>query len=120
LSTYLQNKQTMYTTILSEEEFEASKQGNLVSLYYFSHDECNVCKVLKPKIEELFSEEFPETKLFYVNTKTTSALAAQNRIFAVPTLIIFIEGKEFIRKSRNIGISELHEEMQRPYQMIFE
>ena len=109
----------MYKTIISVEEFENSKKENLASLYYFSHNECNVCKVLKPKIEELFTEKFPKTELFYVNTKETPELSAQNSVFAVPTLLIFIDGKEFIRKSRNIGLGELDELMDRPYNMMF-
>ncbi len=109
----------MYKTITSVEEFESSKQENAAALYYFSHHECNVCKVLKPKVEELFTEEFPQTALFYVNTKESAEVAAQNSVFAVPTLLIFVDGRELVRKSRNIGLGELQETMQRPYEMMF-
>ena len=32
---------------------------------------------------------------------------------------IFIDGKEFIRKSRNFGIEELKNELNRPYNLMF-
>jgi hypothetical protein len=37
----------------------------------------------------------------------------------VPTILVFIEGKEFIRKSRNIGIEELGDLIARPYTLLF-
>jgi hypothetical protein len=46
-------------------------------------------------------------------------VAAQNRVFAVPTLLVYFDGREYIRKSRNIGIGELEREIERPYSMIF-
>jgi hypothetical protein len=46
-------------------------------------------------------------------------VAAQNQVFAAPTILVFFEGRESIRKSRNIGIGELQREIERPYEMIF-
>jgi len=109
----------MYQTITSIAEYEAAITQNTAALFYFSHNECNVCKVLKPKIEELFTEEFPKTGLFYVNTKESPELSAQQRVFAVPSLLIFVDGREYVRKSRNIGLNELEELMERPYEMLF-
>ncbi len=88
-------------------------------LAYFSTTECNVCKVLKPKVAELVNMEFPEIKLVYAEINQSPELAAQNRIFAVPTLVIYFDGKEFIRKSRNFGLDELRRELQRPYELMF-
>ena len=88
-------------------------------LVYFSHDNCNVCKVLKPKIHELLTTEFPLMKMYYCDTIESPELAAQNSVFTVPTIIIFFDGKEFIRKSRNIGITELKKEIERPYHLMF-
>ncbi len=88
-------------------------------LAYFSTTECNVCKVLKPKVAELVNVEFPEIKLVYAEINLSPELAAQNRIFAVPTLVIYFDGKEFIRKSRNFGLDELRRELQRPYELMF-
>ena len=89
-------------------------------LFYFSHEQCNVCKVLKPKVAEMLTNEFPKAKMYYCDTKNSAELAAQNSIFAVPTIVIYFGGRESIRKSRNIGINELREHFERPYGMIFE
>lgn len=89
------------------------------ALFYFSHDECNVCKILKPKVFELLKNTFPEIKMYYINTLRSPELAGQQSIFAVPTLLVYFDKREFIRKSRNIGINELHEMITKPYNLMF-
>ena len=109
----------MYTEITSIDEFKELVKENKASLIYFSHEKCNVCKVLKPKVAELIDNKFSEIKLYYADTVKYPEIAAQNSIFAVPTLLIYFEGKEFFRKSRNIGLGELDEMISRPYQLVF-
>ena len=88
-------------------------------LIYFSHDKCNVCKVLKPKVAELINSEFPKMELSYVDTVNSPKTAGQYGIFTVPTIMAFFNGKESFRKSRNIGLRELETEISRPYSMTF-
>jgi thioredoxin 1 len=109
----------MFTEIQTFEEFLKLKKVETALLAYFSTENCNVCKVLKPKVAELIQSEFPKIKLIYINSDTLPEIAAQNRVFAAPTILVFFDGKEYIRKSRNIGISELHLEIERPYLMMF-
>jgi hypothetical protein len=47
-------------------------------------------------------------------------VAAQNRVFAAPTIVVFFAGRETIRKSRAFGIDELKAEISRPYSLMFE
>ncbi len=89
-------------------------------LFYFSHEKCSVCKVLKPKILELIEKEFPKIKTFYCDTVKTPEIAAQNSIFAVPTILVYFAGRESFRKSRNIGLNELKNDLKRPYSLIFD
>jgi len=90
------------------------------ALFYFSHEKCNVCKVLKPKIHDLFKSEFQKIHMFYCDTVLYPEIAGQNSIFTVPTILVFFDGKEFLRKSRNIGIDELKMELVRPYTIFFD
>ena len=109
----------MFTEIKSFEEFLELKEKEPALLGYFSTEACNVCKVLKPKVEELVQAKFPKIKLAYIKSDKLPEVAAQNQVFAAPTILVFIEGRESIRKSRNIGISELQREIERPYSMMF-
>lgn len=107
-------------TVKSYQEFEQLLEKQDAVLAYFSTDTCNVCKVLKPKVYEMISESFPQMKMVYVQSDKQPELAAQNRVFAAPTVVVFFAGRETIRKSRAFGIEELKAEIQRPYSLFFE
>ncbi len=109
----------MFTDINSFDEFLEYKESEDALLAYFSTDACNVCKVLKPKVEELLQSEFPKIKMVYIKSDKLPEVAAQNQVFAAPTILVFFGSREYIRKSRNIGISELRNEIVRPYSMMF-
>lgn len=109
----------MFIEIQSLEDFNRLKLEEPALLGYFSTDACNVCKVLKPKVEELIQKEFRQVKLAYVKSDVLPEVAGQHQVFAAPTILVFFDGRETIRKSRNIGIDELRREISRPYSMIF-
>ncbi len=110
----------MINTIETLEKYNEVIEKEDAVLFYFSHEQCNVCKVLKPKVAEMLTDEFPKAKMYYCDTKKSPELAAQNSIFAVPTILIYFGGRESVRKSRNIGVNELREHIERPYNLIFE
>jgi len=105
-------------TIVSEKEFRELKKKEGV-LFYFSHDDCNVCKVLKPRIREMLNDHFPEMEMCYVNVRELPAVAGQESVFAVPTISVVFDGREFVRTSRNIGLTELYNQIRRPYSLLF-
>lgn len=109
----------MFTEIQSFEEFLKLKEEEPAMLAYFSTEACSVCKVLKPKVAELIQSEFPKIKLIYIKSDILPEVAAQNQVFAVPTILTFFDEREYTRKSRNIGIGELQREIERPYSMMF-
>ncbi len=109
-------EENFISTVDEFEEF-ISKNGGTVT--YFSTPSCSVCKVLKPKLKELLSTRFPKMKFGYVNISKAKETAAQNQVFTVPTILFHLDGKEFIRKSRNINLNILTEELERPYKMMF-
>ncbi len=87
---------------------------------YFSHDSCNVCKVLKPKIKELLADNFPGMKFVYANTVEQPDEAASMQVFAVPTILVYFEQKEYFRFGRNVSMHELNSAISRPYGFLFE
>lgn len=87
--------------------------------FYLSTPQCNVCKVLKPKVIELIENDFTQLKFYYVDLNGAKEIAGQLSVFAVPTILIFFNGKEIIRTSRNIYIEQLKEQIKRYYQLIF-
>ena len=100
--------------------FQSLLKEKNITMAYFSHDTCNVCKVLKPKLSAMLQENFPKVEQVYINTERSPEIAGQYNIFTVPVVIIFIEGKESLRKSRSFGLGEISDYLQRPYAIIFE
>ena len=90
------------------------------TLIYFSGENCSVCKVLKPKIEEEIKREFPKMKIFEVQTDLHREITAHFMVFSIPTTIIYFDSKEFKRYGRNMSVPLFIEELKRPYNLICE
>ena len=90
-----------------------------ICVLYFTTPDCGVCKALKPKLAQMLTEHFPAIALAQVDCAAAPALAADMGVFAVPTLIVFVEGRESLRKSRSFGLHELAAALERPYGLLF-
>ncbi len=88
-------------------------------LLYFYNDNCAPCVVLRPKVQEMVKDYFPNLDINLINAEKFPVTSAQYGVFSSPTLLVFFEGKEYIRESKNISISELHSKIERIYNMIF-
>ena len=108
----------MFKKVISLSDFQNQIKNNEACLFYFSHDACNVCVALKPKISELITTNFPEIKMFYIDTKKYPEISAQNHIFTNPVILIYFQGKEFYRKARNLSIHELKKSIDKPYRLL--
>lgn len=85
-------------------------------MLYLSTPDCSVCKVLKPKVEELV-QEFPEIALRYVDIEKNEAAKGRFSVFTIPTILMFINGREFIREVRYISIDDLREKIGRYFEL---
>ena len=112
--------ETIIHEVESLESLHRILENDPAVLLYFSHDKCNVCKVLKPKIAGLLAEKFPKIGMHYVNTEKLPEVAGQHRVFAVPTISIYFDGHESLRYSRNLSVSELERAIDRPYSLMFD
>ena len=93
---------------------------NEAVLLYFKNDNCGPCQVLRPKVEELIQSEFPKMKMLIVDSQKHPELNGHYAVFSNPTLLIFFESKEYLRKSKYISITELQGEIARLYGMAFD
>ncbi|MBE0641653.1 MAG: thioredoxin family protein [Bacteroidales bacterium] len=88
-------------------------------MLYFYNDHCAPCISLRPKVEYLLEQEFPMLKLVLVNGESEAMTSAAFGVFSHPTLIIFFEGKEYIRESKYVSIGQLDRAIRRPYDLLF-
>ena len=91
---------------------------NLAVMVYFSAPTCNVCHALKPKLLEELDKNFKEFKVESVDISVEEGIAPEFGVFSIPTVLIFLDGKEFLRKSRHMSVHEVIEEIRRPYEIM--
>ena len=108
-----------YKNIQTLEELHQDLHANPAVLVYFSHQTCNVCKVLKPKVRDLIANNFPHITLLYVDTVKYPEVAGQYSVFTVPTILVFFEEKEYVRESRHISLTSFSERIDKLYSVYF-
>ncbi len=103
---------------MDTETIEETIQSRPGVLLYFWGEKCNVCHALKPKLFEAFRENFPKIEPIEVDIAKHADIAAHFGVFSIPTTIVFLDGKEFARVSRNVSIPALVERIRRPYELL--
>lgn len=102
-------------TIETIEKLISTKQAVML---YFSGNDCGVCEALKPKIKDAFASNFPKIEQVFIQANEYKEISSHFGVFSVPTILVFLEGKEFARKSRNISVPGFIQELNRPYQIM--
>ncbi|WP_457749061.1 thioredoxin family protein [Sulfurimonas sp.] len=100
------------------ENIQQTIKENPAVMLYFSAPTCNVCHALKPKLLEAIDKNFQEFKIISIDTSIEQEIAAHFNVFAIPTVLVFLDAKEFLRKSRHMSVDELVREIQRPYNIM--
>ncbi len=73
---------------------------------YLTHPGCAPCTAVRPWAEALFQAD-PDWVWTAIETPDSPDIAGQLLVFSHPTLLLFVEGKEFARFSRIIRQSEV-------------
>ena len=100
------------------ENIENIIRENLAVMVYFSAPTCNVCLALKPKLLKAIDENFKDFKIISIDTSINQEIAAYLSVFAIPTVLVFLDGKEFLRKSRHMSVNEVVDAIKRPYDIM--
>jgi thioredoxin-like negative regulator of GroEL len=102
------------------EELQTIIKTEVGVLLYFSGENCNVCHALRPKFKEVFDTNFPQLKQIYLDAHENPEISANYSVFSVPTMIVFMDGREFAREGRSVSLHQLTEKLKRPYGMMTE
>lgn len=79
---------------------------------YVTTDGCSVCHGLQPQVEKIMSE-FPEVYTITVSSTEVPAIASEFQVFTAPALLLFVEGKEYLRRARMISTKEFTNEIEK-------
>ena len=94
-------------------------KGKLALILYFYNDDCPPCLSLRPKVEALVENDYPEMELVFVNSKQHPEIPASFGVYSNPTLLIYFDGKESKRFSKYISTPELAQAIDRYYKMLY-
>jgi thiol-disulfide isomerase/thioredoxin len=101
------------------EKLNVSLKEHEMVLLYFSGKNCAVCHALKPKIEQMMQTSFPKIKLIEIKTDEAIEACAYFGIFSLPSLLLYVEEKEFLKKGRNISVELFKQEVERIYTLYY-
>ena len=87
-------------------EYQTLKEQEKFSLFLFGSQACAPCKALKEKII-VWSETHPQVFTGYISIDNDISLAAQENILGAPAILVFVEGKEAIRKIGYFSLEEV-------------
>ncbi len=107
-------------TFSSQEKLDKILIKHKAVLLYFRTNSCVVGETVEPKVNKLIDTLFPKIESFSVDMNISPDIAAKYFVFVEPTILVFFNGNETIRKSRNFSVFEIEEAIKRPYQFIFE
>ena len=104
--------------VTDQETLDRYRQGAV--LVMFGGADCSVCGAVTPKIETLIREEFPRLDSIYLDCQSGAAQAcAQERIFSIPVVQVWFEGRKFAEFVRVFSISDIRDAIARPYELAF-
>ena len=105
--------------MIPAQELRERVQSEPAILIYFKNDNCAPCLVLRPKVKELLEEYFPNIEMVVIDSVEQPEFAGEFQVYANPTLLVFFDGKEYLRKSKYVAIPQLKAEISRLYEMMF-
>lgn len=93
---------------LGEAEFERHVgRGELPVLVDFWAPWCGPCRMMAPAFEQAAQQLEPRAQLVKVNTDEAQGVGARLNIRSIPTLALFIGGREVARQAGAMGAGEI-------------
>lgn len=83
----------------------------------FGGPDCGVCKVLRPQLDILVKEDFPEMESIYVDCEKSPETCAQYGVFSLPVVKVYIEGMLVFEVFGSFSLKQLADSLERPYSM---
>ena len=98
---------------LSEKNFESILSGNKFVLVDFWATWCGPCQLMLPKFDNLFKKYGDKVKFGRLNVDDNQGIATRFDVHAIPTFVLFVDGKPVDRSLGAVGINGLENLLQK-------
>lgn len=93
--------------------------ANDAVMCYFFNDRCAPCTSLRPKVQEMIQNEFPRIHFLLIDSEQQPEITSHYGVFSNPTIVLFFDGREHQRWSKYVGVAQISDAINRPYQLLF-
>lgn len=107
-------------SIQSRQDWQEHREQAMALAVLYGSPTCSTCQALKPRLQAFLSEQFPKIQQIYLDTQEWPEIAAEQSIFTLPVLQIYLEGKLFWQWARAFGLNEVQTALERPYALLFD
>lgn len=88
-------------------------------LFYFKGSQCSACLALYPKVKQMI-RKYPQVHLHVIQLDEEPELAAYLNIYSVPAVLLYVEGREYIREAGIFSVQTLEAKIKRLVNLINE
>jgi len=106
-----------FIQLTTSDEIDLFIETNQLSFLYISRQNCSVCHGLMPQVEKMMNH-FPAIKLGHVDADEVMEVTGKFSVFTVPVLILFVDGKEYLREAHIVHLDLLTEKIKKIYKNV--
>jgi len=108
---------TTFKPLHSMEEVNQYIATNFLAFLYITQPNCSVCHGLQPQIENILAK-YPKVAARTLDASEIPEVAGRFNVFTAPVLLLFVNGKEYIREARIVHTEMFDEKIEQIYKNV--